>query len=480
MTQSYPDLPLIIGGRRVAGGGRATTDVLNPANAQVLGPLPNASEADVDEALNAASRSFPAWRAVSAYERARILKKTAALMLERKEMLARVITLELGKPTADSRLEVDQAAGMFEWYAEEARRAYGRVIPARRNKLQLQALREPIGPIAAFAPWNAPAITPSRKLAGALAAGCTVVLKPAEETPATALAIADMLIEAGLPDGVMSLLFGNPVEISCRLLASSVIKGISFTGSTVVGKALARQCVEGMKRMTLELGGHAPVIVCGDVNAEKAGASAAAAKFRNSGQICTSPTRFYIHSSIYAEFCSAFAKAANAITVGDGFDPASKMGPLAHARRVDHIEGLVSDARKRGVKVAVGGDRCGDRGFFYRPTLLTDFNEECEAANIEPFGPLALASPFESLEEALTRANRVPFGLASYAMTHDIRNISTISALMESGNLIVNHWQVSLPETPFGGHKESGYGSEGGVEGLQAFQNVKFVSCLAE
>lgn len=478
MTASfaYPALALVIAGRRVSGDGRASEPVLNPATGATLADLPHATEADLDEALAAAQAGFSTWRRVSAVERARVLKRTADLMRERREYLAFLITSELGKPIAEARMEVEQAAGMFEWAAEEGRRAYGRLIPPRVEGTRQMALREPIGPIAAFSPWNAPTITPARKIGGALAAGCSVIIKPSEETPATALAIADMLAEAGLPAGVLSMVFGDPAMISARLLASPVIRGITFTGSTAVGKLLAAQAVQSMKRMTLELGGHAPVIVFDDVDPEKVGAAAAAAKYRNAGQVCTSPTRFYVQAGIYERFARAFTETAKAIAVGDGFDPATRMGPLANPRRVEAMEAFVADARQRGLPVAAGGERCGNAGFFFRPTLITDFGDDCLAANVEPFGPLALARPFETFEEAVASANRLPFGLASYAMTHDVRRAHAVSEAIEAGNVILNHWTVSLPETPFGGVKESGLGTEGGIEGLQAFQNVKFVS----
>lgn len=476
MSFAYPELALFIAGRRVSGGGRATEPVLNPATGAPLADLPHATEADLDEALSAAEDGFAIWRRVSAVERSRVLRRTAELMRERREYLAFLITSELGKPIGEARLEVEQAAGMFEWYAEEGRRSYGRLIPARLEGTRQLAVREPLGPIAAFSPWNAPTITPSRKIGGALAAGCSVIIKPSEETPATALAIAAMLEEAGLPAGVLSMVFGDPALISGKLLASPVIRGITFTGSTAIGKRLATHAVQSMKRMTLELGGHAPVIVFDDVDAEKVGAAAARAKYRNAGQVCTSPTRFYVHAGIYERFCRAFEQTAKALVVGDGFDPGTQMGPLANMRRVEAMEAFVADARQRGLRVAAGGERCGNAGFYFQPTLITDFGDDCLAANVEPFGPLAIVRPFEVLDQAVASANRLAFGLASYVMTHDIRRARAVSDAIEAGNVILNHWTVSLPETPFGGVKESGFGTEGGIEGLQAFQNLKFIS----
>ncbi|MGM5024060.1 NAD-dependent succinate-semialdehyde dehydrogenase [Tardiphaga sp. 367_B4_N1_1] len=472
----YPALKLFIDGNWRAGEGRDTGPVLNPATGLVLGELPHASEADLDEALASSARAHEQWRKMSAVDRGHILQRASALILERAEHIAGLITLELGKPIAESRGEVETAAGMFGWNAEEGRRAYGRVIPSRNRAIQQIAVREPLGPIAAFAPWNAPAITPARKISSALAAGCSVIIKPAEETPATALAIAAALVDAGLPPGVLNMVFGDPAMISRKLLNSPITRGLTFTGSTQVGKQLGALAVQTMKKMTLELGGHAPVLIFGDIDPEAAAISAVQAKFRNSGQVCTSPTRFFVHESIHDRFTVKLAELANAITVGDGFMATTKMGPLAHARRIESMERFVDDARSRNIAVSAGGERCGNQGFFYRPTVLSHVDDDCIASNVEPFGPLAATAPFRSMDDAIRLANRLPFGLASYVMTNDMRNASAISEAIQSGNVIVNHWQASLPETPFGGYKDSGIGSEGGIEGLQEFQTVKYVS----
>lgn len=475
----YPVLKLFIDGKWRSGEGRANEPVLNPSTGGVLGELPHASAADLDEALAASARGFETWRKMSAVDRGAILQRAAALIVERKEVIASLITLELGKPIAESRVEVDTAAGIFAWNAEEGRRAYGRVIPSRSRTIQQMAVREPLGPIAAFAPWNAPAITPARKISSALAAGCAVIIKPAEETPATALAIAAALVDAGLPAGVLNVVFGDPALISQKLLGSPITRGLTFTGSTEIGKQLGALAVQTMKRMTLELGGHAPVLIFGDVDPEAAAISAVTAKFRNSGQVCTSPTRFFVHESIHDRFAAKLSELANAITVGDGFAATTKMGPLAHARRVESMERFVDDAHARSIKVTAGGARCGNQGFFYRPTVLSHVDDACMASNVEPFGPLAATAPFSTMDDAIRMANRLPFGLASYLMTHDMRNAAEIVEAVQSGNVVVNHWQASLPETPFGGTKDSGIGSEGGIEGLQEFQTIKYVSQFA-
>ena len=475
----YPALQLFIDGEWRSKEGRACDSVLNPSTGAVLGELPHASAADLDEALVSSVRGFELWRRMPAVDRGAILQRAASLILERKEAIAGLITLELGKPIAESRIEVDTAAGIFAWNAEEGRRAYGRVIPSRSRAIQQMAVREPLGPIAAFAPWNAPAITPARKVSSALAAGCSVIIKPAEETPATALAIAAALADAGLPAGVLNVVFGDPALISQKLLASPITRGLTFTGSTEIGKQLGALAVQTMKKITLELGGHAPVLIFGDIDPEAAAISAATAKFRNSGQVCTSPTRFFVHESIHDRFAAKLAELASAIAVGDSFAPTTRMGPLAHARRVESMERFVDDAHARSIKVVAGGVRCGNQGFFYRPTVLAAVDNDCMASNVEPFGPLAATAPFSTMDDAIRLANRLPFGLASYVMTHDMRNAAEVTEAIQSGNVIINHWQASLPESPFGGYKDSGLGSEGGIEGLQEFQTIKYVSQFA-
>jgi len=472
----YPRLELFIGGRWVGPARRDYEPVINPANGEVLGELPHATDADLDEALDAAARGFAQWRRRSPVDRGALLQRAAALMLERREQLATLITLELGKPITEARAEVDQAAGIFAWNAEEGRRAYGRVIPARTPSILQYAVREPLGPIAAFASWNAPLITPARKISSALAAGCSVVLKASEETPATVLALARILQECGLPNDVLSVVFGNPARISERLIGSDHVRGITFTGSTAIGKQLAGLAVQGSKRLTLELGGHAPVVLFGDVDPEQVAQTAVAAKYRNAGQVCTSPTRFYVHRSVHDRFVARFAELAAAIKLGDGLDPATRMGPLANSRRLGAMDRFVDDARARHVDVRTGGVPVGGRGYFYRPTVLAGVDEDCLVSNVEPFGPIAATSPFDTIDDAIRLCNRLPFGLASYVMTNDMRNAGAMTEAIAAGNVVVNHWQASLPETPFGGVRDSGMGLEGGIEGLQAFQTVKYVS----
>jgi succinate-semialdehyde dehydrogenase/glutarate-semialdehyde dehydrogenase len=375
----------------------------------------------------------------------------------------------------EAKTEVVTAAEMFEWAAEEARRMYGRIIPARSEGITQTVMWEPIGPVAAFSGWNAPAITPSRKISSALAAGCTIVVKPSEETAGVALHIARAVQDAGIPDGVVNMVFGDPGEIADQLCAAPQIAMVTFTGATSIGKILASKAALTLKRAILELGGHAPVIVCDDVDVDKVVRTAVAAKYRNAGQVCTSPTRFLVQAPVYQRFCEYFLRGAEALKVGDPFDSTTQMGPLKNQRRLEAIDRLVQDAKARGLQVATGGERIESDGFFYRPTVILQPSLDCNAANIEPFGPIALISSFDQLDDAIADANRLPFGLAAYAFTNNVHRAHRLVGEIDSGVVCINEWQASLPETPFGGHKESGLGSEGGIEGLQEFLRLKCV-----
>ncbi|WP_342049984.1 MULTISPECIES: NAD-dependent succinate-semialdehyde dehydrogenase [unclassified Cupriavidus] len=449
--------------------------IFNPANGQPLGEYACASEADVEQAISAAADAFRSWRVRSPLERSSLLRRVAELMKEREEAFARQISLELGKPIAESRKEVATAWEMFEWSAEEARRLYGRVIPARTRGTTQTMLLEPMGPVAAFAGWNAPAITPARKISGALAAGCTVVLKPSEETAGVALLLAQAIQDAGIPDGVVNMVFGDAAEIAGQLCGSPKIAMLTFTGATAVGKTLGAQAASTLKRATLELGGHAPVIVTADVDVDRVVKAAVATKFRNSGQFCVCPTRFLIDERIFARFSAQFASAAQAWRVGDPFDPATQMGPLKNQRRLDAVERLVDDARGRGLEIAAGGQRIDAPGFYYRPTVILQPGADSDVSNIEPFGPIALLSAFTDLDAAIAEANRLPFGLAAYGFTNHLGTADRLAHEIEAGAVCINEWQASLPETPFGGYKDSGLGSEGGIEGLREFLRVKCV-----
>ena len=471
---AYPKLGQLICGDFRTGGGRGTAPVLNPSRNVQIAEYEMATEQDMDDALAGAWRGYKVWRATSAYERAKVLINIANTMRARREELAGLVSLELGKPYKEALGEVEQAAGMFEWGGEEGKRCYGRIIPAREPGAVQMALREPIGPIAAISSWNAPLITPSRKIGGALGAGCSIILKASELTPACALTIGKIAYECGLPEGVLSIVIGEPVMISGKLMQSDIIRGVTFTGSTRIGKLLTGQAVATMKRPIMELGGHAPVIVMPDIDIEKSIAGAIRTKFRNSGQICTSPTRFMVHEDIYEDYTQAMAEAASKLVIGDAFDPETTMGPLSHQGRVGEMRDFVDDARDRGLRVVTGGETGRNDGAFFRPTVLADTTTDAKVSNVEPFGPIAAMSSFSNLDDALEAANRLPFGLASYVQTGDLKVAQRCITEIEAGSVIVNGWRVSLPETPFGGHKDSGIASEGGVEGIAAFQNVKF------
>lgn len=472
MTQ-YPDLQLYIGGAwKTASEG---LPVLNPADESVIGMVPIANRADLDAALAAAADGFRTWSRTSPAKRADVMLKAARLMRERVEEIAYAITLEHGKPIAQARLEVVRGCEFFEWDAAEGQRTYGRVIPSESG-IKYIVMHQPIGMVAAFSPWNFPMSQPARKIAGALAAGCSIILKAAEETPAGAIHIARAFHDAGLPPGVLNLVFGVPSEISEYLIPNEQTRLIAFTGSTAIGKKLTEMAARHMKPVLMELGGHAPVIVCDDVDPVATAITSAIRKARNTGQVCTSPTRFYVQKPIYEAFCKAFAEKAQTVTVGNGFDSNTQMGPLANHRRIEALETLVADARAKGARVLAGGGRLGNRGYFFPLTVLADLPDDARAMREEPFGPLALINPVSSIDEAIEKANALPFGLAAYAFTHSARNADRLAEGIEAGNFSINTLEASVAETPFGGVKESGYGREGGIEGLLHYTIIKNVS----
>jgi succinate-semialdehyde dehydrogenase / glutarate-semialdehyde dehydrogenase len=471
---NYPELKLYVGGEWKS---RSGLPVVNPADESVVGTVPHATRADLDDALAAAERGFQIWRNTSPAKRAEIIYRAAQLCRERIDGLATAMTLEQGKPLAEARAEVVRSCEIMEWDATEGRRVYGRVIPSEPG-MRNTVLRQPIGVVAAFSPWNFPMTSPARKVAGALAAGCSIILKASEETPAGAMLLVRAFADAGLPAGVLNLVFGIPSEISEYLIPKPGVRLITFTGSIPVGKHLAAMAGQHMKPAIMELGGHAPVIVCDDVDADKAAATSAIGKSRNAGQICVSPTRFFVDEKIYNRFAVAMGEAAAKIKVGDGLDPKTQMGPLANDRRVPFIEGLIADAKSKGARVLAGGSRIGNRGYFHELTVLADVPDNARAMREEPFGPLALLSPVKNVDEAIEKANSVPYGLAAYAFTHSTRNADRLAEGVEVGNLSINHFAASFAETPFGGVKDSGYGREGGTEGLQCYTVAKNVSHL--
>ena len=470
---SYPDLKLYIGGQWR--GAAETLPVLNPVDESVIGALPVASQSDLDDALAAAEAGFRIWSRMAPRVRGDIILRACALMRERMDEIAHAITLEHGKPFRQAQLEVIRGCEFFEWDAAEGQRMYGRVVPSEQG-IRYVVLRQPVGTVAAFSPWNFPMSQPARKIAGALASGCSIILKAAEETPAGAIHIARAFHDAGLPAGVFNLVFGRPAEISSYLIPKDQVRLVAFTGSTAVGRHLTEMAARAMTPVLMELGGHAPVIVCEDADAERAGLLSAERKYRNAGQVCTSPTRFFVHRDKAAAYTDAFVARAKATVTGNGFDPATEMGPVANDRRLAALHGLVEDAVAKGARLLAGGHRIGNRGYFWAPTVLADVPYDARVMQEEPFGPLAVINTIPDLDEGIHRANDLPFGLAGYAFTHSAANVDRLIDGMEVGNLSINTLEASVAEVPFGGVKYSGYGREGGAEGLDHYTIIKTVS----
>ncbi len=474
MTDTYDtELALFVGGSWRLGEGRDTLPVVDPSTGATIAEVPLASAADLDEALATSERAFAVWRATDPDARSAILRRAAGLMRERAETIASLLTREQGKPIAEARGEVASSAQLFEWCAEEGKRTYGRVL-VRPTGQRSMVIKQPVGPIAAFSPWNFPVYLMAKKLAPALAAGCSVISKPPEETPGCTSALIRCLIDAGLPDGVVQLVYGVPDNISRHLLASPIIRKVSFTGSVPVGKHLMRLAADGLKRATMELGGHAPVLVFDDCDLEKTLDMVVPQKFRNAGQVCVSPTRFYVQEAIYDRFIEGFASRTRQVTTGNGFAADTKMGPLANIRRPGAIEALVNDARKAGARVMAGGER-GESGFFFQPTLLADVPDSAAIMANEPFGPVAVAAPFTTLDDAIAKANRLPYGLAAFAFTENMRRANLLGDAIESGMVGINTFAISMADAPFGGVKDSGFGSEGGIEGFESYLVTKAI-----
>ena len=467
------DLKLFINGSWRTGEGRDSFAVVNPVTGDSIAELPLATEADLNEALDTAARMYPQWRATPVEKRSAILHKAAKLLKERAEEIARTMTQEQGKPLAESKGEVFGAASLFDWYAEEIKRDYGRVLVRPPGELS-RVMHEPVGPVATFTPWNFPIYLLAKKVAAALAAGCSVISKPPEETPGNTLAIARALDDAGLPKGVFQLVHGVPDMVSRHLIGSKTIRKVSFTGSIPVGKHLMKLAADNVTKITLELGGHAPVLIFDDCDLEKTLDMVVPQKFRNAGQVCVSPTRFYVQEGIYDAFVQGFAERTGKVKVGDGLLEDTKMGPLANTRRPEAIEALVNDARDKGAKVVTGGAR-GDSGFFFQPTLLADVPLEADIMNNEPFGPVAVSRPFSDMDEAIEQANRLPYGLAAFTFTESGRRANLLGDAIEAGMVGINTFAISVADAPFGGVKESGFGSEGGKEGLETYQVVKAI-----
>ena len=478
-STSYTDTRLLIDGEWCDAASGKTQDVINPATDKVIGKVAHAGIVDLDRALASAQRGFEAWRKIPANERAATMRKAAALLRERAADIGRLLTLEQGKPFVEARGEVLAGADIIEWFADEGRRVYGRIVPSRNLSAQQLVLKEPLGPVAAFTPWNFPVNQIVRKLGAALASGCSFLVKAPEETPASPAALLQAFVDAGVPPGTVGLVYGDPAEISNYLIPHPIIRKVTFTGSTPVGKQLAALAGAHMKRATMELGGHAPVIVAADADVALAVKASGGAKFRNAGQVCISPTRFLVHNSIREEFARAMVKHAESLKLGDGLTEGTTLGPLANPRRLSAMAKVMDDARAKGAKIATGGERVGSDGNFFAPTVLTDVSLDADVFNNEPFGPVAAIRGFDTLEEAIAEANRLPFGLAGYAFTQSIKNAHLLSQQMEVGMLWINQPAAPSPEMPFGGVKDSGYGSEGGPEAMEAYLVTKAVSIMA-
>jgi len=476
VSKDYPNVQLLIDGEWLPGHSGRTIDVINPATEETIGTVARAENADLDLALAAAKNGFGVWRRTAAFERSKILRRAASLLRERVGHIAPLMTREQGKPLAESKIELEVAADTLDWFAEEARRTYGRVVPARSAAAENLVLKEPVGPVAAFTPWNFPVNQIARKLGAALAAGCSIIVKAPEEAPASPAEFIRAVIDAGVPAGVVNLVYGVPAEISQHLIPNEIIRKISFTGSTAVGKQLAALAGQYMKRTTMELGGHAPAIVFDDADLDVAMKVLVARKFRNAGQACTAPTRFLVQKKLYESFLARFTAAAQALKIGDGLAPGTQMGPLANGRRIAALESFVADAMAKGAELVTGGKRIGDGGYFFAPTVLSHVPITARAMNEEPFGPLALVKSFEDFDEALTEANRLAYGLASYAFTRSAATASKLAGAIEAGMLAINDSHLSLPELPLGGVKDSGYGSEGGTEAVEAYLVTKLVT----
>jgi len=472
----YQDVSLFIDGAWTRAASGHTLPVVNPATGDVIGTVAHAQHADLDRALSAAEKGFNAWRKVSAFDRSKVMRKAANLLRERVDAIAPLLTMEQGKPLPEAKGEVMAAADVIDWFAEEARRTYGRVIPSRAEGIYQLVVKEPVGPVAAFTPWNFPINQVVRKLSCALAAGCSIIVKAPEETPASPAELIRCFADAGVPAGVMNLVYGVPAEISEYLIPHPIIRKMSFTGSTAVGKQLAAIAGAHMKRVTMELGGHAPAIVFDDADVDTASRLLATAKYRNAGQVCVSPTRVLVQERVYDRFVDGFVQHSKAVKVGDGLDSSTTMGPMANPRRIAAMEMFIGDAAQHGATVHTGGHRIGNKGNFFEPTVITDVPKDARVMNEEPFGPLAVISPFSTFEEVVTEANRLPYGLASYAYTRSAKTANAIAAAVESGMISINHHGLALPEVPFGGVKDSGYGSEGGLEAIENYLNTKFVT----
>lgn len=475
---AYPTIKMLIGAEWVEAGGEGSMPIINPADEQVIGSAPKVSKEQLDACLAAADEAFATWSSTPGIERYRIIRRAADLLRERAETIARVMTLEVGKPHAQALGETQGAADLIDFLAEEAKRQGGRLVPVRNNNLLEQRVtQEPVGPAVLFTPWNFPVNLPAKKIAGALSAGCTAILKPAETTPACAQMLAECFVDAGLPAGVLNIVYGDPAMISQHLITSPIPRKVSFTGSTAVGRQLGALAAQGLKRYTSELGGHAPVVIGESADFDRTVAACAATKFRNAGQVCVSPTRFLVARGIYDKFVAEFARVAGALKIGDGSrDESVQMGPLAHAGRVAAMEDLMSSLGGSQGEIVTGGTAFEGAGYFFAPTVIAGPSPDSPMMTQEPFGPVAGIVPYDSIEEAVGIANSLRYGLAAYAFTGSLDESHYLGKSLRAGMVAINHFAVGSPETPFGGTGDSGFGSESGVEGYLGYTETKLVT----
>jgi succinate-semialdehyde dehydrogenase/glutarate-semialdehyde dehydrogenase len=473
---SYEKLELLINGKWKMGSENKAEPVINPATNEVIGDLPHASKKDLDEALESNLEAFKLWKKESPLNRQKIIENACRNLESKFDQVATNLTIEMGKPLAEAKGELAVGLDVLRWYGEEGKRAYGRIVPSRMSNMSQTVIKEPIGPVIAFVAWNFPVMNVVRKIGGALAAGCTITIKPSEETPGTAIAIGRAFMDAGLPPGVLNIVFGVPSEVSEHLCGSKIPRKLSFTGSIPVGKHLQKLAADNMIRCTMELGGHSPLMVFDDTDIDMAAKISVAGKFRNAGQVCVSPTRFLVQDTVKEQFIRAVINETNKIKVGNGLDDGINMGPLIAERRIDIMKDFVNDAVENGANIEMGGNRMNLEGSFFAPTILTNVSDNTKIMNEEPFGPLLPIDTFNSVDEVIDRANRLDFGLASYAFSNDPKIVSFLKSEIQAGLLAVNSTVVSTPETPFGGIKQSGYGSEGGIEGIDAFLVTRFIS----
>jgi len=454
-----------------------TQDVIDPATEDHVGTIPMATRDDLEMAISATKMAQKTWGVTSGWQRSQYLRAISNELRQTTETAAHMMARECGKPLAEAKGEFNAAIDQFDWYADEARRIFGHSLGGREQGIRLDVIYQPVGPVAAFSAWNFPALLPARKIAAALAAGCTIIIKPSSETPSSVFLFAEAAKKIGLPDGVLGIVTGNSADISKYLIASPVIRKVSLTGSVPIGKLIMKQAAEGLKRISLELGGHAPVLVFGDADPVAAGKACATAKFRNNGQVCISPSRFYVHASIKDKFAVAMVETAQALKLGGGVDPTVTCGPLINARGRERIENLVADALKEGAKLLTGGNRPKEfnRGYFYEPTVLDEVPDHARVMIDEPFGPIAPISAFHDFDEVIERANGTTFGLAGYVFSSSLQNANRAANALEVGMVGVNDMLLAAAEIPFGGTKESGFGREGGQLGIFDYVEAKYI-----